>query len=121
MAVVSGSANPWGSANGPAVRGLINSAIGLTEAKNLWYNGQELWLDGYSFQSCRFDKCTLNVNSPNFELVNCMISNDSLVIFQNHTGNLIKLYTRVFVDAEKSFLGFYPEKNSDGTISIRRG
>ena len=44
----------------PYSKGLLNF-FDRPEVKGLYYNGQRLVLDGYSFIGCRFDNCTLLV------------------------------------------------------------
>lgn len=56
-------------------------AFGKPEAKGLWYHNQTLTLDGYRFVGCRFDSCTLNVNSGEIYLDHCIISGDTRILW----------------------------------------
>ncbi|HHN9985548.1 TPA: hypothetical protein ACP7UU_003722 [Escherichia coli] len=91
----------------------------LQPANQLWFNHKDIILDGWCFSYCRFDNCRIFVNSQNFELINCLIDEQSLIVYQNNVLNVIKLfnsrYSHPFVPPK-----FNPIKNSDGTISIVR-
>lgn len=91
----------------------------LQPANQLWFNHKDIILDGWRFSYCRFDGCRIFVNSQNFELINCLIDEQPVVVYQNQTLNIIKLFN------SRYSLPFLPPqfnaiKNNDGTISIVR-
>lgn len=84
--------------------------------KNLWYNNQTLKIDGWTFESCRFDNCTLVVHSPFFTLKNCHFDKSNFIqwglslipviqLFNHQSGN----------DATPPFIAV---RNADGTVTI---
>jgi len=84
--------------------------------RGLWYNGKTINLDGWSFESCRFDNCTFILNSPYFKLKNCYIDKTNVVQYGELVLNVVRLFNHQAgfpVPAEFSAI-----KNSDGTVSI---
>lgn len=89
------------------------------EVKNVWFNAKEIKLDGYTFRNCRFDNCKLQITSTNFELDSCFIDPTTTIIFGTEIAKPIRIYN-VHNDWVYEKLPFFaPQKNSDGTISIK--
>ncbi|HBL5969378.1 TPA: hypothetical protein LTW63_003433 [Enterobacter hormaechei] len=91
----------------------------LQSANQLWFNQKDVFLDGWQFSHCRFDRCRIFVNSQHFELINCLIDEYSTIYYQGNTENIIKLFN------SRYSLPFLPPqfqaiRNVDGTISIVR-
>ena len=55
-----------------SLAGLLGTYIQKPELKGAWYNNQKFTIDGYRFVECRFDNCTLYVNTGEFEFERCM-------------------------------------------------
>ena len=91
----------------------------IPEVKNLWFDKKELHLDGYRFISCRFDKCRLIVNSVNFEILDCFISEDTVLIFGNEVVKPIRLFNRSYPWIYEKIPYFAPVRTQDGKISVR--
>lgn len=91
----------------------------LQPANQLWFNQKDIILDGWRFSFCRFDNCRIFINSQHFELINCLIDENSNIYYQNHTVNIIKLFNSRY---SLSFLphNFQAIRNNDGTITIVR-
>lgn len=91
----------------------------LQPANQLWFNQKDVILDGWRFSFCRFDNCRIFINSQHFELINCLIDENSTIYYQNYTVNIIKLFNSRY---SMSFLphNFQAIRNNDGTISIVR-
>lgn len=89
------------------------------EVSGVWYNAKEVKLDGYKFNSCRFDKCTLIVTSTNFELNNCYISEDTTIRFGSEITKPIRLFNHRDQAVYKSLPFFAPTLNADGTITVK--
>ena len=99
------------------------SGLGLLlhkpEVKYLWFDKKEIYLDGYRFVSCRFDKCRLIVNSTNFEIEECFISDDTVVVFGQEVVKPIRLFNRLYAWIYEKIPYFAPVRSSDGKISVR--
>ena len=91
----------------------------LQEAKSLWYNQNEIKLDGYRFVSCRFDKCRLVITSANFEIENCFIDAETVIIYGGEILKVIKLYNCRNNSAHLFSPTLSPIRNADGTFSIK--
>jgi len=95
--------------------------MGRIEVKGFWYHGQTIQLDGYKFTGCRFDNCTLRINTTNFELVGCHVDMATTAIqYGPGIPKIIKMFlSRYDWASEKYFpLAFLPRSNPDGTISV---
>jgi hypothetical protein len=83
---------------------------------SVWYHRQNFHIDGYHFNRCRFDECILHLSSGNFEFTNCIISQDTTVVFQGNTIAIVRLFSRLL--AWQTTSPFAPIFHEDGTISI---
>lgn len=93
---------------------------GIPNVTGLYYNGTTIRLDGYKFTRCRFDGCTIEVMSDNFELEECIIDPSCKIVFANSPTKIIKLFNRAYDWAEKYFgKDFVPIKNPNGSITIK--
>lgn len=90
-----------------------------TPVQGLWFNGQRVALDGYSFDSCRFDNCELLVFSLNFQLRRCYVDPQTRIIYGKDALKLIKLFNSRTEWVYQQAPVFAPERHEDGTISIR--
>lgn len=93
----------------------------LYEVKQMWFNNKSLHLDGYKFIGCRFDRCRLEISSSNFELRNCLIDNDCILIYGRNISKVIRLFNNRVPLAFEKFPEFCPTRNNDGTITITGG
>ncbi|HWX32036.1 MAG TPA: hypothetical protein VNZ53_31970 [Steroidobacteraceae bacterium] len=100
--------------------GALTKTLAKPSVQHLWYNEKSFSIDGYHFVECRFDKCTLYVNTGDFELTRCLIGPDTTVCFGGHLVNAIRLFNRVYPWAAEYFPLFVPTFESDGRISIHR-
>lgn len=85
---------------------------------NIYYNAEHLTLDGYNFNKCRFDHCTIDVYTSNFEMVNCVIDESTVITFRGDSSKLMKLFFAQMTWAYENFPDFAPIKNENGTITI---
>lgn len=84
----------------------------------LYYNNKAIALDGYDFHSCRFDSCTLIVNSTNFSLHNCVIDQFCKIQYGTETLRIVQLFNSRNEWYFKHLPGLAPSRNADGTITI---
>lgn len=101
-----------------------NSGLGLAnifvrpEVKGLYYNGQSIALDGYSFIGCRFDNCNLHISSLNFDLIKCVVDQSTTISYGSSVIKVVKLFHSRHPWALQYFPGFVPTQNADGSITI---
>lgn len=85
----------------------------------LYYNGKQVPLDGYKFVGCRFDNCTLVVESTNFELVDCVIDPSTGIQYGMETLKVVQLFNSRYENNPYPYwTGFVARKNPDGSITI---
>jgi len=89
------------------------------KVSNIWYHQKEVNLDGYTFESCRFDDCTLIIETSNFELVNCFIGQGTSFRFGSEISNPIRVFNLYNDNVYENNPFFAPIKNPDGTITIK--
>ena len=112
------------SASGPdfakTLAALAYAGTTKPEVIGLWYHQQKVVLDGYRFVRCRFDSCELHVNSNEFELDQCMVSDDTLVVYGANVHRIVQFFV---YRAGRPVWEAYPQldvtHNSDGTITLK--
>lgn len=106
----------------PGPTGLLGLFSGLQAVAGLYFNGQAVHLDGYRFVGCRFDNCTLHVNSANFELVNSVIGPTTQIQYGRGLNKVIALFTGRYPDLLHRFPpGFIPLKGGNDAETIQDG
>lgn len=111
--------SPKGLINAPWVpRTSLASLLSRPEVNGLYYLRKKIVLDGYTFIGCRFDACTLEVLSTNFDLINCIIDPSTSITYGSSVVKIIKLFNSRYPWAPEYFPGFVPTQNADGTITI---
>ena len=103
------------ASNAPNVLDTLSQPI---EIRDIWFNGKDVYLDGFSFVSCRFDKCHLTVSSENFEMHDCFIDKDTTVTYRGKIIRILRLFNREYSWVRKYMPKFAPLKNDDETITI---
>lgn len=105
--------------------GGLNSVLGSADlfgkrkVVNLYFLNKKIVLDGYSFEGCRFDRCTLVVTTTNFDITNCIIDASCKIEYGSHVTKIIQLFNSVHPKAYEFFAPpFVPLRNPDGTITI---
>lgn len=89
------------------------------EARGLYFNGKNIKLDGYRFVGCRFDGCTLEITSTNFEIIECVLDPSTRIIYGNTVLKIIQLFNSRQEWSYGIFPpGFVPQKNPNGSITI---
>jgi hypothetical protein len=92
------------------------------KVEGLWFETKKLVLDGYSFNGCRFDNCTLVVSSTNFDLTNCLIDERCVIEYGNEITKIIQLFNSQWEQAYHRWASpFVPKKNPNGSITITLG
>ncbi|MNJ45714.1 hypothetical protein D3C77_408220 [compost metagenome] len=91
-------------------------ALQYPVTQNLWFNQKIVKLDGWSFESCRFDGCRLVIETPYFRLQNCYIDDSTEIELKGSIVNAVKLLNLSSKTARHP--AFCAVRNLDGTISI---
>lgn len=84
--------------------------------KNLWYNNQKIKVDGWTFESCRFDNCTIIVHTPYFTFKNCYFDESSVVHWGGSVLSIIQLFT--YQAGINVLPQFSAVRNPDGTVTM---
>lgn len=96
----------------------LTALFGHPVINGLWYHKKEVHLDGYKFQYCRFDECTLIVSTTNFQLDHCIVDAQTKILFGPIAAKPIRLYHLRHDWAYQQAPYFAPVRNEDGTISL---
>lgn len=107
-----GAPNPHRNALARALLGI------LPELKNVYYNGKTVPLDGYNFQYCRFDNCTLQISSTNFKLHHCIIDPSCQIQYGQSLVKVVQLFTSRYPWLVEQVPSLAPTLHDDGTLSI---
>lgn len=91
------------------------------KVQGLYYNGQTIVLDGYTFIGCRFDNCTLCIATSNFDIVNCVLDPSTKISYGTEAAKIIKLFNSRYEWAAGVYPEFVPTENGNGTITITSG
>lgn len=86
--------------------------------RNLYFSGKQVTVDGYRFEECRFDDCTLVAHSTNFALDRCILDADCVVRYGPSLVKVIQLFTSRYEWLADQLPGLGPTRHPDGTISI---
>ena len=78
---------------GAALKDLINTLQQSApyQISNQWFHDKEISLDGYSFQNCRFDNCSLHLKVAFVHFNHCFFSNSSFV-FEEGAQRAVRVY-----------------------------
>ena len=90
-----------------------------------WFSGNYIQLDGYEFERCRFDQCSLISANGDFIMKDCFISDNNKLLVCDGAQRVVTflLYrlsqgNTMFKSVFSSVPSLSPKFNSDGTISI---
>lgn len=112
-------ANNYNAPNLPTgLGGLGLGTLRMPELRNVWYNNQDIKIDGWHFISCRMDNCRLYVSSGNFIFENCFIDENTVIHYQNDAIKIIQLINRANPWMRENHPNFAARVNLDGTITI---
>ena len=96
------------------------AAIGqLQDVNGLWYNTKTFVIDGYRFINCRFDSCQLTVLSSRFELINCFVDDNTQFLYGSDPMKIVRLWNSRNNAIYTSAPIYAPQKNTDGTITVK--
>lgn len=132
-----------GKENKPQGYGLLDSLLGSAHKKpetlselltasifsepsviqDRWFKDTTVFIDGYTFERCRFDRCKLTTQLATFVFRQCFISSDSMLYFQGPSLKIARLLMHYLrqqgrIRMVEGEAGIYAVINSDGTFSL---
>jgi hypothetical protein len=88
-----------------------------------WFRGETIYIDGYTFDGCRFDNCQLVTSMGNFSFRDCFIDPTSRVLFSEHALKVAKLLMHDLamkrrLAPQHDEAGIFPLVRDDGTFTL---
>jgi len=88
-----------------------------------WFKDTTVYLDGYTFERCRFDRCQLFTEYATFVIRNCAIAPDCGIHFGGPALKIARLLMQVLltkrrINQVKGEEGVFPKQNPDGTFTL---
>lgn len=86
--------------------------------KNQWFFKQDVTLDGYAFENCKFEECRLVVEKGNFRLLNCALSG-CIIFYSGDAQRTIQIFQSNIPPAMRSGgPALLPAVDAHGRITI---
>jgi hypothetical protein len=91
--------------------------------RDRWYKDENIHIDMYTFERCRFDRCNFITENATYVFRNCFISRDCKLFFKGPSLKVVRLmmhYLRITgrVSVMEGEEGVYATLNPDGTFSL---
>ncbi|OIQ85415.1 hypothetical protein GALL_327510 [mine drainage metagenome] len=103
----------------PAAANEFLTVFSRPEIRDICYSNQKLVLDGYTYIGCRFDHCTLDASSFNYDLIGCVIDPTTVISYGAPVSNIIQLFDIYYPWANQHLPAFFvPLQNRDGSILL---
>lgn len=83
-----------------------------------WFNGEDVHLDGWAFNNCRFDNCRLHVSSTFFSIEKCFMGEGTTIHYGKEVVKIIQLFHMRNDFMKSQFPHFAPTFHEDGTVSV---
>lgn len=93
----------------------------ITIVVGQWFSNSTIEIDGYHFERCRFDNCTLRSTRGDFQMTNCYVAANNKLYFLSNTYKQIKLLLhrqQMRGQTLDDLTALKPVANPDGTITI---
>jgi hypothetical protein len=88
------------------------------KVENQWYHNQQINIDGYNFQRCRFDNCKIITSKGSFSFDHCFFSNCTFM-YNDEALKIVKLYNVSATEARSYWPALAPTINEDGTLTVQ--
>ena len=107
----------------PLTLGDLIGALAPPTVQDRWFKDTTVYLDGYVFERCRFDRCQLVTEQATFTFRQCVISPDCGLVFSGPALKLARLLMHTLavkrriqpLTGEQNLL---PQSNADGTFTL---
>ena len=97
---------------------LSNLLAGFSYKKvEQYFLDQVVYIDDYTFEKCRFDRCRLITFKGTFKFTNCVISANTIIEYGGDAFKVAKLFNSMAVYGD-SYPNFKVTINTDGTITL---
>jgi hypothetical protein len=88
-----------------------------------WFKDQTIYLDGYTFERCRFDGCTLVISEATFSLKRCFIAPNCRLFFTGRSLKVARLLLHTMrIQGRIQMLageeGVFAAMGTDGTFTV---
>ncbi len=89
----------------------------LYQKINQYFRNQRIYIDGYTFQNCRFDACELITYQGTFVFDHCVIGDDTIISYGGEALKVVKLF-----NSKSPYWSLFPnivaQINPDRTFTI---
>lgn len=117
--MLTGTRSSNGTQANALTRLLQSPGAELVEITGLYFRDTEIFLEGYRFVRCRFDNCSIRLNSGDFEIDHSVIDESCKVIFGNSLIRVMRLFFNAWRTQPHTWMKpWLPIDHGDGTISI---
>ena len=89
-----------------------------TLIENRWYEETPVFLDGFHYKNCRFDRCMLINIHTDFEIESCFISPDTRIEYGERGIISIRLFMSQRPEFDHFWPGLGPERLNGGKVTI---
>lgn len=91
--------------------------------RDRWFKDTTVYLDGYVFERCRFDRCQLVTQQATFVFRECVISADCSVYFSGPGLKLARFLMHTLAVKQRIQIvpgeqNLFPQINADGTFTL---
>ena len=88
-----------------------------------WFRGQIIYIDGYTFERCRFDGCQLVTSMATFAFRDCFIDPTCRILFTGPALKIVKLLMHDLaikqrITPQPGEAGIFPIIKTDGTFTV---
>ena len=103
----------------PAQSNFYLSVFARPEIRNIHYRSQKLVLDGHTYIDCRFENCSLEVQSLNFDLIRCVFDASTEIKYSASVADISQLFDSYYPWANQHFPAFFvPLRNPDNSMTV---
>ena len=101
----------------------LSSPPGPPVIQDRWFRGQTIYIDGYTFERCRFDGCQLVTSMAKFAFRDCFIDPTCRILFDGPALKTAKLLMHDLamkrrVTPQPGEAGIFPPVKPDGTFTV---
>ena len=89
------------------------------QLEGLWFNERHIWLDGYNFKRCRFDKCIIIAGTHNFELEDCYVDDSNFVYLAGEIVKPVRLLNSIRSGSLTRDSHYQANTNDNRTVTIK--
>ena len=88
-----------------------------------WFRGQTIYIDGYTFERCRFDACTLVMGNATFAFRQCFIAETCRLFFSGPSLKVARLLLHTMriqgrIQTLAGEEGVFAAMGADGTFTV---